>query len=72
VINKAKCRCGRNHPKMHSSKVRWSELWLGCEGYVSLVKLNEGKVMVTCECIRTWHYVFHYCYCLVYSMRICY
>jgi hypothetical protein len=22
VINKAKCRCGRNHPKMHSSKVR--------------------------------------------------
>jgi hypothetical protein len=56
-------------------EVRWGEvkgskLWRGCEGYVSVVKWNEGKVMMKHECIRSWHYVFHYCYCLVYSVLI--
>jgi hypothetical protein len=48
------------------SKLWWG--WWGCEGCVSIVKLNEGKVMVKCGCISSWHYVFHYCYCLVYSI----
>jgi hypothetical protein len=38
--------------------------------YASVVKRNEGKVMVKCECISSCHYVFHYCYCLTYSMLI--
>jgi hypothetical protein len=111
VINKAKWRCGGNHPKIQWSEVkcgearrgearrgevrwgevrwgevrwgeerrgegrwdevRWGEvrrsrLWWGCEGCVSVVKWNEGKVMVKCECISSWHYVFHYCYCIIY------
>jgi hypothetical protein len=59
VINKAKWRCGGNHPKMQWSEVKWSEvkrvgvkgskLWWGCEGYVSVVKWNEGKVIVKYE-----------------------
>jgi hypothetical protein len=60
---------------MKWSEVKWSEvtgnkLWWGCEGCVSVVKWNEGKVLVKCECISSWHYAFHYCYCLVYSMLI--
>jgi hypothetical protein len=67
VINKAKWMCGRNHPKMQWSEVKRSELWWGFEGYVSVVKWNEGKVMVKCECISSWHYVSHYCHCLLYT-----
>jgi hypothetical protein len=50
--------------------VKGSKLWRGCEGNVSVVKWNEGKVMVKYERISSWHYVFHYCYCLVYNMLI--
>jgi hypothetical protein len=50
------------------SEVKW--LWWGCEGYISVVKWNEGKVMVKCGRIRTWHYIFHYSYCLVCSILI--
>jgi hypothetical protein len=28
---------------------------------VCVVKWNDGKVMVKCECIGSWHYIFHYC-----------
>jgi hypothetical protein len=63
VTNKAKWRCGENHPIMQWSEVKWSTLWWGCEGYICLVECNEGKVMVKRECISPWHYIFHYCFC---------
>jgi hypothetical protein len=74
VINKAKWRCGDSRQKYSEVKwsygkgreVKWSKLWWGCEGYVSVVKWNEGKIMVKCGCISSWHNVFHYCYCIVY------
>jgi hypothetical protein len=48
-----------------------SKLWWGCEGCVSVVKSNEGKLMVKCGCISPLHNnVFHYCYCLVYSVLV--
>jgi hypothetical protein len=37
------------------SEVKWSVLW-------SKLWLNEGKA--------SWYYVFHYYYCLMYSMLI--
>jgi hypothetical protein len=57
VINKAKWRCGENHQNMQSSELKWSgeseekgsKLWRGCEGCISVVKWNEGKIMVKCS-----------------------
>jgi hypothetical protein len=40
------------------------------EGCVSIVKWDAGKVMVKCGCTSSWHYLFHYCYFLVYSIII--
>jgi hypothetical protein len=68
----AKWRCGGNHPKMQRSGVKGSKLWWGCEGYVSVVMWNEGKVMVKCECISSWRHIFYYCYCLGSRMLIFY
>jgi hypothetical protein len=63
-----------------SSKIQWSDvkiregkgskLWWGCEGCVSVVKWNEGKVMVKYEYISPLHKVFHYCYTLGYSVLV--
>jgi hypothetical protein len=71
VINEEKWRCGGIHKKssqVKSSEVKSSEFWGGCEVYVGVVKWNEGKTMVIRECNVSWHYAFHYCYCLVYRM----
>jgi hypothetical protein len=38
-------------------EVKWSELWWGCEVYLSVVKWNEGKVMVKYECISSCHFI---------------
>jgi hypothetical protein len=38
------------------------------EGYLGVVKSNEGKVMVKYECNSSLQYVCHFCQCLVYSM----
>jgi hypothetical protein len=74
VINKAKWMCGGNHPKIQWSEVKrsWREVNCGedVKRALSVVTWNEGKVMVKCECISSWHYVFHYCYCSVYSIFI--
>jgi hypothetical protein len=69
VINKTMWMCGGNIKNAAKwSKVKWSKLCWGCEEWVSAVKLNEGKVTMKCEYISSWHYVFHYRYCLVYNI----
>jgi hypothetical protein len=65
------------HFQVKWSEVKWSgvkgsKLWRGYERCVSVVKWNEGKIMVKCECISSWHYVFYYCYCLVHRILILY
>jgi hypothetical protein len=55
---------------MKWSEGKGSKLWWGCEGCVSVVKSNEGKVMVKCGDISSWHNVFHYCHSLVYSVLV--
>jgi hypothetical protein len=50
VMNEVKWRSGGNHKK----NLQWSE------SYVSVVKWNEGKVIVKCECNSSGH-----CYCVV-------
>jgi hypothetical protein len=42
-------------------------MWCGCEGYVSVLRWNAGKVMMICECNSLWHYVFYSCQFLVQS-----
>jgi hypothetical protein len=39
------------------------------EGYIGVVKWNEGKVMLKCECNSLRQYVFNY-YCLVFNINI--
>jgi hypothetical protein len=65
--------------KSLKNAVKWNEVKgreVHCgedmKGTLSVVKWNEGKVMMKCECISSGRYVFHYYYCLVYSMLIFY
>jgi hypothetical protein len=84
VINKAKWRCvgiiKLQRSVVKCSEVKWSEvkgregkgsnLWLGCERCLSVVKSNGGKIKVKFGCVSSWHNVFHYSYCLVYRVIV--
>jgi hypothetical protein len=52
----------RTDIRKHGGKLRW-----GSEGYVGVVKWNEGEVIVKCECNSSRQYVLNYCYSLVYN-----
>jgi hypothetical protein len=62
VINRAKWRYEGNHKKC--SEVKWSEVkW-------SEVEVKGRSWWNVSASVRDITYVFHYCYCLVYSMLI--